>query len=207
MLGTTETDSETLHNFELSLGYGQFRSQDFLLQGFATVDLNSNLESGFDTDAMDIEGQLLAIYRFNAGAQLIGGVRYSDDFEDISVFPIIGFRLLSRDGHTHISLTAPLEAKVSYNLRPNLSLYLGAWLTGEEYDVELPNDKKFDVHAHDRRAGLGATLWINHRINISAEVGYTLGSELIFKDDDTRQFKDGELDDTYYFSARVGFNL
>lgn len=202
---STRAGSEILHRSVVSLGIGSFLGEQTLFK--ATLDFGnySDLDGGLETDDFRINAGAELIYRLNPGAQLIGGVLASEDFEDQEIIPLLGLRLISDDGALHISLTAPKEIQVIYRLDNTTELYAGGWLMGERYRVSLgPDNKKFDIRYQDRRLGLGLVQWLGSNTNIEIEGGYSLSSELEFHTPNPGQFS-GDLDYAPYLRAQLGF--
>lgn len=205
VVGIASTGSETFHRLELDFGMGKFIHDDLLAHAQVSLGLHSNLED-LDGDAFSVLGKGILVYRFNPGVQFLGGLSATEEFDDTSVFPLLGLRLQSTDGKMHISLTAPLSLRVTYNLSPASQIYTGYWISGNEYNLEV-NGTKFDVFQQDRRAGVGYTHWFNGHLNLTFETGAAIGSELEFKLPGAGSFSDGDLDNAFYAALRVGYAL
>jgi len=204
----TETDGTTLHKVLFKGGAGVFLSDDFLVTGLASVGALSDFESSLDTDDVAVYGEGMLVWRLNPGAQLVGGVATDEVFDDTSVYPLFGFRMLSSDGALHISLTVPREVRVGYNVSPSLQVYGGGWISGDQYNVEMgPNKESFNVYTRDNRVGAGLLFWLGNHANLFVEGGININGELKFKVEDAGQFEDGDLDNSGYLSAGLGFAL
>ncbi|MCB0324851.1 MAG: hypothetical protein KDD69_14810 [Bdellovibrionales bacterium] len=197
--------SELLHRVELLGGAGYFLSDDFLLTGLVAAGTYTNFVGGFDTAWLDYRAEGFAVYRINPGAQLLLGVSRSQVFDEHTIVPLVGLRLLSATGHLHLSITAPVEARLTYRLNPAFELYAGGWAEGNLYHVEI-DDRSLDLHVHDRRLGSGATYWITKNITLGLEAGLLWGSELEFKLAEAGQF-DNDLKTAPYVAAGIGFAL
>ncbi len=207
VVSLTQTNSETLHKIEFNLGGGTFLSDDLLARAEAQFGSYSDLEENFDTDALKLYGTGDITYRINPFTQLLVGVRARNDFSDQDIIPVLGLRLLSGEGKFHFSITAPVEATVTYNASNITSFYATGSISGDEYRVTAgPTNREFDVEIHDQRLGLGATHWLGEHVRLNVEVGMTIGSELEFKTRGAGQFG-GDLDDSPYATARLGFSL
>lgn len=203
----TALSSETLHRAEMVTGLGWFVSDDVLLTGAARLGVFSDFDAGLESDDFQVHGEVLTVVRFNPGAQVVFGVRESEDFDDTPVLPLIGFRMLSDDGKLQLSLTAPVELRVGYALDPEIELYGRALASGEEYTADAGRlDERFQIHTHDRRFGVGVDVWFGSNVKLGMEAGVAVGSELDFKIEDAGQFS-GDLDDAGYFMAGLGFSL
>ena len=202
----TDTDSDTMHLTEVLAGYGIFLSDNILLTGKATLGAYGDFDGGLDSDDFAVHGEALAVFRLNPGAQLLAGARYSEDFDDAPLIPLLGIRLLSEDGALHITLTAPVELRVGYNISSDLELYCQAALHGEKYRISAGRRDDFNAQVQDRRFGLGIDYWMLSHMKLGLEAGVALGSELEFKTRDPGQF-DGDLDPAGYVSASLGFAL
>lgn len=205
VVGILSTGSETLHRVAGDFGAGYFLREDLLAHGQVTLGLHSNFEE-INSDALKLFAKGLLVYRYNPGVQLLGGFSASDEFEDTSVFPLIGFRLLSADGRVHISLTAPLTFRATYNLETTTQVYAGYWTSGNEYNLEV-NGTNFDIFQQDCRAGVGFTHWFNEHVNLTLETGGAFQSELRFKTPGAGTFSDGDLENAFYAALRIGYSL
>ncbi len=203
----TREGDETLHRAEIVGGFGRFITADTLITAAARLGAFSDFDNGLDGDDFQVNGEGLALFRLNPGAMLLFGVRVSEDFDDIPVLPLIGFRMLSDDGKIHVSLTAPVELKVAYNLDPEVQLYLRGSIIGEEYRVDAGEvEDRFRLHLQDRRLGVGTDIWLTEHFKLGAEAGMSIGSELEFKTEAAGQFSK-DLDLAGYFLANIGVAL
>jgi hypothetical protein len=199
--------SETLHKTVLHIGAGNFFTRDLLLTAVVSPSLYSDFSGSIKQRDFQLNGEAMLVYRLNPTAQLLGGMVIGENFDSMRYLPVAGIRLLSENGKIHIRITAPLEARVGYNLTPSTELYGGFWISGEKYHVRFGEDiKSFNVQVHNRRAGIGTILWFNNHVNLQLEGGLTVGSELEFKVDNAGQF-DGDLKKSAYLSAQIGIAL
>lgn len=201
------SEKKTLHRAEVSGGMGTFLTDDFLLTGDLSLGAYSDFESSLETDDFKVFGGGLGAFRVNPGAQLLFGVRVSKDFDDTSIFPLVGFRMMSESGKFHVSLTLPLELRLSYNFDPSLQLYGLASLAGEEYRVDSADSKdRFNLFVQDRHLGLGIGWWVLESLKLGLEAGVSIQSQLEFKSEHENAF-DGDLDPSGYFIANFGVAL
>ena len=203
----TALSSETLHRAQFAGGLGYFFGEDFLATGIARVGVFSDFDEGLESDDVQLHGEALGVYRFNPGAQVVFGVRVSEDFDDTPVLPLLGVRLMSDDGKVQLSLTAPVELRLGYNLDTEVQLYGQVSVSGEEYRIDAGrSDGRFNLSVHDRRYGLGVDMWFGSAVKLGVEGGLAVGSELDFKMDGAGQYS-GDLDEAGYLQAELGFAL
>ena len=197
--------TEILHTAALRLGAGLFFGDDLLLTGSATLGAYSDFSGSLDDQDFDVQGEVLLVYRLNPGAQIVAGVANTKEFEDVDILPLFGVRLLSEDGKVHISITAPRDVTVSYAFNPELRLYGGGWLSGNEYRVDIDGEE-FNVAIRERRFGIGLQWLLGQRLRFTLEGGLLIGSELDFRTEDAGQFE-GDLDTAPYLGAGLGFSF
>lgn len=206
-LARTASDDDTFYKIVGGTGVGMFLSDDILLIARGTLGSYSDLDDGIDEDSFIGTGDARFVYQVNPGAQLIFGVRYSQDFDDTPLFPIAGIRLLNESGTLRLSLTAPLDAEIKYAVTPEGFFYIRGSIVGEQYRVNSGEDvSSFNVSIRDQFIGAGTELWFLRTIKVGAEVGYSVGSELDYKARDSGQFS-GDLDDAMYLRVSLGVNL
>lgn len=203
----TATSSELLHRIVLKIGAGSFINDNLLLTGQYRPGIYSDLDDGISDDDIRHFGDGLLAYRLNPGAQLVGGVAYDETFDDAPLYPLIGFRMRSESGQFGISLTFPVEAKISYSFDTKLQAYGGYWISGDSYRINQSSGSfGFDTQIQDRHLGVGLNYWFSSSVNLNAELGASLGSRLEFKAASAGQFAD-ELDPTGYLTVGVGVSL
>ena len=203
----TASNDDTYYKFVGETGVGMFLSDDLLIVGRGSLGSYSDLDGGVDSDSIVTVGDARLIYQVNPGAQLLVGVRYSQDFDDTPLFPLAGFRLLNETGNIRISLTLPLDGEIRYAVTPDAFLYFRGSIMGEQYRVSSGEGvPDFNAYVHDQLFGLGTELWFMRTVKVGAEVGYSIGSELKYKTTDSGQFN-GDLDDALYLRASLGVNL
>jgi hypothetical protein len=200
-----EDNSRTLYKTVLRGGAGWFLGEDVLLTGVAEGGGYSDYEDSPDEDDLQLHGEGFLIFRVNPGAQIVFGVKESNDLEDYSVFPLFGVRLLSEDGRFHLSVTAPLEARVGYSISPEFQLYAGGWISGDEYRIAL-REGSSEVFQQDRLIGLGMNYWLGSHVNLRVEGGASVESKLEYKADFAREFSGG-LDYAPYVGGALSFAL
>lgn len=195
-----------LHKLLGKAGLGFFATDDLLLYSEATIGAYSDFED-LNEDAVKVYGRGYAAYRINPGTQFIAGAAYSEDFDSTDWYPLAGFRIISESGKIHLSLTAPVEAQMTYQMTPQLAMYVGGWISGDTYQVKFGEvDSDFKMHIQDKRIGTGLLFWFTNHMNINAEVGYTLDSETNLKFDAVEDFEK-DVEATWYVNAGLGFAL
>lgn len=193
--------SVRLHELWLAAGVGHFFSDDLFFKGDVTLGSYSDFSEPFDEDSLRVFSHAELVYRINPGAQLLLGARYSEDFDSTDIFPVFGIRLQDASGRLHLSLTAPIAAKIAYHLNSNSEAYISYGLEGDVYNVELgPQDLNFDIRLQQRKIALGYRQWLNSNFAMNFEVGANYQSEFKYQLDGAGQFEDGKLD-TFYFGT------
>lgn len=204
-----KSDTE-LYDLFGQVDLGHFLNNHLFFQGSAGVGIFSDFEADF-ADSLQFKGQAQLVWRLNPGAQLLAGLRYSQDFEDTPLFPLIGIRLQDTEGRLHLSLTFPLEAQVSFHLDGERELFLKASLKGNEYELEpnrvasLPDT--VEVYQREQRLSIGYRQWFGHHFALAFEAGGTPGSMFELQANGTRDFTDGDLDTTWFASLILDVRL
>ena len=196
---------DALTEASISGGLGHFLSDDLLFEATAKTGVFSNFSGDVNEDDWQVHGKGLIVYRLSSTSQLLVGVASDNTFDGEDFYPIGGIRLMSDSGKLHVTVTAPIEAEVIYNLNPNLSFYGGVWVEGDEYNVKMDGEE-FDVYAHDRRFGAGANFWFNDNVRVGLEGGLAFESDLDLKIRNPGMFEDG-AEQAAYIKASLGFNL
>jgi len=188
----------------LRAGVGHFFSRDLFFSAHIQPGLFSNFGDGLDEDALALYAEGVFVYRLNPGAQLIAGLRFSEDFDDSPLFPLLGVRLQESTGKFHISLTAPLNLTFSYHMDQNSFLYLVGDITGDRYSVSSESlSETFDAQFHQRKVGIGVERWLTGHVTAGLELGATVESELRFKSDNVGEFRSGNLEEGLYIRVKL----
>jgi len=204
----TNDSSLNLHTVQLSFGAGYFIADNLLITGVARPAIFSDFEDDVDEDDFQLHGEGLLVYQINPGTQILGGGRYSEEFDDTPLLPFGGIRLLSESGKLHISLTVPLEGRIGYNLSPETELFAGVWASGDKFSVAMGEEPvNFNVQIQERRLGGGFTHWLSEHFAVTVEAGATLESTLEFKVDNPGQFQDEDVSPAGYVSVELGASL
>ena len=204
----TLEDDIRLHKIEAEIGFGIFLTDNLFADVSASIGTYSDLADGFDEDSLKLFGKGLLVYRLNPGAQLLLGARVDETFEDSTVYPVFGIRLMDDDGRVNISLTLPVSARLSYHINKDTEVYIKALIGGNEYAVEMgPTNLSFDTRVHERRVLVGLRRWLGSHIAVGFELGSSFDSEFEFLIDNPGQFEDGELDKSYFGSVLLDLTL
>ena len=207
--GEFDFDSlEFLHRGLFTAGAGYFFTDNFLLTGRVQPGLLSNLDSGLESEYFDLQGDTYFVWRVNPAAQLLAGIRLSNDFSSGSFYPLLGLRLLSADGRMHLSITAPLEAQVAYDVAESLRVYAKAWMFGEEFHLSN-SELAFDTaRVEEVRAGIGVEWWIAGYVSLGIEAGLLIDDRFELKVDSGSDVENGGSADTgAYGSVKIGVAL
>jgi len=208
LVAPTFEDDGSLQKVFFKFGMAHFLTDNLLLKGYASIGSYSDTSNSFDVDSIKVFGEGLLVYRLNPGAQLLVGVRSSEDFDDNQVFPIVGLRIQDSDGRFHISLTAPLELKLSFHADKNTEFYGRAWIEGDRFLVEKgPLNLDFDAQFHERRVAVGFRQWLGSYIALTLEVGSSFDSELEYKIENPGLFTDGDLDNSFFGAVSLDLAL
>ncbi len=203
----TTTSGETLHKVSAMVGIEYFLSDSIYMQGYARDGLYTDFNGDLDLDDFNFSGQGIIAFRINPGTALILGAEYSPRFVDFAAFPIVGLRVASTSGDFHINLTLPIEAELTLNLSSSFSVYAGAWIDGDRYNVRFGRSAEdFDVNIQDNRAGAGFYYWLGEHVRLGLEAGASIGSQLEFEPENAGQYK-GDLETNPYFSAGLGLSF
>ena len=198
----------SLHYPRVRGGIGLFLGDALLLTGFFDVGFASDFEDGVTTESHTEEFEGRVIYEVNPGAQLLIGVRKGYEFDDINLYPLLGFRLIDTEGRLRLSLTLPIEAKIQYRLNDWLDLYSLASVSGREYQLGLaPGDQNGSLTIIERRLAIGMQLLPGSLFVIQLEVGAGLDDSLEFELSNSIGSTQRGLDVGAYGSIGIGLSL
>ena len=205
LANSTESTNEILNHVGARFGFGNFVNDNVLISGFVDVGVFSDLDSGIETEDIRVHGEAITAYRINPGSQLLIGIRASDDIRTDSIYPMIGVRLMSTDGHLHLGLTVPFDARIGYNVSQDVELYARAWVQGYDYSAKVGNvDREVDIEIQDRRAGCGVVYWADNAVSMVLEFGVMLEGEFELKIKNPDSFH-SDLETAPYARAALGF--
>lgn len=197
-----EDDAEELHRISVTPSFFYFFNRNTAFMGEMTVGSYSNLDGGIKSDDLQVLGKALLIHHWRTNVQLVGGIGVTETFDNQEAHPLLGFRAFYRNWH--FVLTAPLEARATYNLSDRLSLYGGIWLSGSQYAVRSDSGNDFDIQVRDTRIGAGMDLWILPDLRVSVEGGVLTGNDgFKIKSGPAVGETDGDLDDAGYVRFRL----
>ncbi|MCC6934003.1 MAG: hypothetical protein IT292_12265 [Deltaproteobacteria bacterium] len=196
--------SEALHKIELGTGYGVFLTKDLLFTALPTFGIYSNMD-GLSEDDFQFHGEFQFVYRLNPGAAIVAGAAYNEIFDDTPFYPILGVRILSNDGKTHLNITLPTEIKLAYNDTPQTQYYIGGWISGDQYHYE-GDLGDFNIQVRENRVGGGVIQWFNDVVNIQLEAGAQINDEFEFETKGTNLFQNN-LETAPYIWVALGFAL
>ena len=203
----TDVESETFYGVPIGAEIGIFTSDDFFFTASTTVGVYSNLDDSLEEDDIQVFGDLIAVYRLNPGALILGGARVDNTFEDVRIYPLVGLRIRSTSGKLHISLTIPKEVTVTYSSTYWLDLFGGLSVDGNDYRARgLGTAPDFNVYVRDIRVGGGLRLWLGEYINLGVEGGTTVESVYEYKVSGAGQFF-GDLDPAPFVKGTLSFKL
>ncbi len=197
---------ETLYRIVFAPGAGVFLSDDFLVTGRGLLGYYSDIGGGVEDDDFQALGDAQAVYRLNPQAQILGGIAYARPYEDYTLLPIGGVRLLSESGTLHVSITFPLEARLGFRLTESMEVYGGAWASGDRFHVRSEGEE-FDVSVRERRVGGGFSFWFGSHVNLILEAGAALAGEFEVEDLRPSRTPDQDLDPAPYLAGKVGVAL
>lgn len=196
-------DSEELHRIKFSPGYGTFINDNLLLTGIADIGLFSNFKKTPDFDQLKYYANAKLAWRLNPGSLVYLGVEKSDNFDGVTLFPLLGIKLLTEGGEFKINLDLPKQLKLDYNITSKSQLYFLVCVLGEKYRITAGDpEKEFNVFIQDKRVGLGANHWFTNHVGLNFEAGLSIASDLEFETLDTRGYF-GEMDTGGYLSAAI----
>ncbi len=199
--------NDTLYKISPTPGIGTFLNDDLLLIGKLNSGIYSDLQDSLSSEDFRFYGQAMLAYRFHPGTQLLLGVAQTDAYEDYPTLPLVGMRLLNDDGSVHISVTAPLEARIGLRPAPQLEFYGGYWASGAKYAAS-PGREDVDITVRDRRVGGGVSFWFGSHLNLVVEGGVFLNSEFDYSNNRRVEIvPNSDLETAPYISAQIGFAL
>jgi len=206
---TLSSDTE-LYDIFPRVDFGHFLSDQLFFLGSVGLGVFSDLDADL-VDSLQFKSSAQLVWRLNPGAQILAGLRLSQDFEDVPIFPFIGLRLQDTEGRLHLSLTFPLEASASLHLDHDSEIFLRAWLEGNEYNLQ-PRTRygvsgDVEVYQREQRVSLGYRRWFGRNFAISLEGGATPGSIFEIKEDNRDDFSQGDLDTAWFASLALDFRL
>ncbi len=200
-------DSQDLHRIKFSPGYGTFINDNLLLTGNFDLGLFTNFQKSPDFDQLKYYANVKLVWRLNPGSLLYLGIERSDNFDDLTVYPLLGIKLLTEKGEFKISLDLPKELKLDYNITSKSQLYFLVSILGEKYRIAAGDpEREFNVFIQDKRVGLGANHWFTNHIAFNFEVGLTVASDFEFETLDDKGYF-GEMDTGGYLAAALKFAL
>lgn len=206
-LALTSTASERLQEASVFSELGLFLTENWYLQGQVSAGAYSDFQESVEQDDIRVFAKGMLVYRINPGTQILFGVARSEDFDDVPILPLFGFRVVSNDGQLHLSLTAPLEARIGFNPNSNTELYLRGSIKGNEYRANVGSlSERISVSVRDQRVGTGIVVWFNNALNVNVEGGAAIGSQLDLKTAGAGQF-DGDLKTSPYLNLGLGANF
>lgn len=203
----TSTAKDVLHKAAFGFGMGHFFSDNFFLTAMAKPGLYSDFDNDVEMDDIQLHGQARLVYRINPGTELLIGADSSETFEDVSLFPLVGFRAISEDGQLHLSLTAPIEARVAWYFNPRTQIYGLFSISGARYNADSgPTNIELDIQTHNQKLSTGAIYWIGNNISLGLEGGFFIGNEFKFKALNAGQFS-GDMDPSAFLALNFGLSL
>ena len=203
-ISRADLDKENLYKLEFQPGIGAFLNDDFLFWAQAKIGSYSDLDKGpLQIDNYQLLGNVQLVYRLNPGAQLIGGVSYSNDYLEQRLLPFLGIRLLSDTGALHVSIDLPFSARVGYYLTPKIETFVKLIAKGDRYRMRL-NGEDFDVGVHDERGSIGLRFWLGNHVSWTFEGGRTLTSQLKFYAPAPGQFIGGDIESHWFAQSYLG---
>lgn len=200
-------DEEMLHKAVVTPGLGVFITDDLLLTGKAVAGAYSSFDGGLETDDFRAYGDGMLVFRINPGAEVLAGALYSETFEDYDVVPLLGLRLLSEDGRLRVSVTAPVEVEVGYELLEGMEIFGGCWAGGDRFNTQVER-QQVTITVRDRRLGGGLSFWLFSHLNLVFEGGVSLESELEFSGHErTPRATSDKVKPAGYFGGHIGVAL
>jgi hypothetical protein len=205
LIRTDNVNTESLHKIQIGGGFGTFVTDDVLITGVVKPGIYSNLRHGFNSEYLNVYGELFVIYRFSPHAQIIGGAVTNELFENIQVYPVLAARFLSPSGRYRLNITPPVSLRAAARVNECLEMYTGFWLTGDRYRVNLKQlDEEFNVQIQDRRLGVGSIYFLSDHTNVSIESGITLTNRFELKIGDSA-FSEDTTEPSFYGFLSFGY--
>lgn len=196
-----------LHQGFLRFGVAYYLNPKVLLTTFIDAGVSSDFEDGIGSDTLTHEFEAEVVFEMNPGAQLLFGLRRGYEFEDFSVYPLVGIRLIGTEGRLRLSATLPIEVKMQYRLSEWFDSYALVKFTGAEYEIGYgPGDQKGTLTVMQRRVAAGIQFLPGSTFVLQLEVGAGVDDSLEFDFDNTDS-DSRSIDIGPYLSFGIGVSL
>ena len=205
----TGLPDDELHEVAAAIGLGRFFSEDLYVEAVFRPGLYTDFSGTLTGDAWKFYADVLGTYRFDAGFFGHFGVAYDGTFDDMPVYPMLGFGLMIGE-EFRLDLLAPRYFEFSWLPDPAWILKVGLAVDGNEFRVRSRSDdpggrQAFDVRVQEVDLYLDGTYRLDDRISIFGRVGSTLTGDYDWNYPGNRY--DGSSDPTMFLEAGIGFDF
>ncbi|TLD68520.1 hypothetical protein FEM03_22200 [Phragmitibacter flavus] len=203
-----ETDaigSRDLHEFNLSFQFAYIPDE---MQpgwlGFIRLQPSLGMESGADiSDAL--EGTIIGLigYKFSPTFAAALGTYASYAYEDVSVYPAIGFIWRPSDS-TYVQITPPL-INLAWRFAPKWTVFVNTYPSGNKWQLD---DDGSDSEARVLnlgmfRASAGVQYALSDNVRLSVRGGVNFLTDLEVRDEDQRVLSEDDLDSAPFGAATL----
>lgn len=200
--------NETLGGVGLDLGYGRFLSEDAYIYGVFMPGIYSDFDGTLHHEDWQFFGESVLAFRYSDNLFLKGGVRVSQDFKDLPVFPLLGLAWLINEAW-RFDLLAPKQAELSWTPDPAFSLNAGIELEGQEYHVRAPlslGGARSDWQVQELRLYVGGLYRFSDNLSAWGRVGAAIAGDNDFVNPAGVHIE-GQLDPTMLFEVGLGWDF
>ena len=198
---------EQFGEVSLIVGGGYFVHEDLLIQGTFEPGLYSDFSGTMTSDDWQFYGNLLATIRQREDLYWHLGLRTSNDFEDVKVFPLLGLAWLPTV-EWRVDILLPLKMEVSYLPSASTILKLGLELEGDDYTVRSPVETgsiPFTQGIQTLRLFADATHRFNDTYSMFGRFGSTIAGD--FEWNSTVGQMDGTIEPAIFFELGIGLSF
>ncbi|MEO0479343.1 MAG: hypothetical protein AAF196_07680 [Planctomycetota bacterium] len=124
---------EEFYQLSAKIGAGWFINDDVLVQAYWAPGYYSDFDGSLTSDDVQNFGRALATVKLDESFYVHGGVEVTAVFEDVPVYPLLGFTAILSE-EWRIDLLAPRELAVRFSPSPEWTFSTGLTLNGSEFN-------------------------------------------------------------------------
>ena len=199
---------ETLGSVGVDLGYGRFFSEDTYGYAVFSPGVYSDFDGGLHTQDWEFFGEAMAVFRYREDLYFRGGLRVSEDFDDVPIYPMLGLSWLIND-QWRIDITAPRQAEISFQPNTPTTLYAGIEIEGQEYRVRssaATGKRQSNLQVQELRIYVGGVHRFDDSFSGFARLGAVVAGDHKFTNTSGQPVQ-GQLDPTLLFEVGLGWDF